>query len=52
LAHAEDANIEEESSFAVFDDSTIHAMKEYFHVQERNVLLKYLRFNDVAIEQR
>jgi hypothetical protein len=31
-----------EPTSAAFDDSTIQAMKEYFHVQDRDVLLKYL----------
>ena len=39
-----DARNEEESdSKAVFDDRTLQSMEDYFHVQDRDVLLKYLR---------
>jgi len=27
----------------LFDDSTVQTMEKYFHIQDRDVLLKYLR---------
>lgn len=34
---------ERKSADSVFDEGTIRVMEEYFHVQDRDVLLKYLR---------
>jgi hypothetical protein len=42
----------EEQNKVAFDDSTIQAMKEYFHVQDRDVLLKYLRDTMVTAAER
>lgn len=39
-----DARNEEVSdSNAIFDDRTLQSMEDYFHVQDRDVLIKYLR---------
>jgi hypothetical protein len=42
----------EEQSKVAFDDSTIQAMKEYFHLQDRDVLLKYLRDTVISAAER
>jgi hypothetical protein len=50
VAHVDPSK--EEQNKVAFDDSTIQAMKEYFHVQDRDVLLKYLRDTMVSAAER
>jgi len=52
VAHAKDPSSKEEQDNEAFDDLTIHAMKEYFHVQDRGILLKYLRDSMVSVAKQ
>lgn len=46
-----DSSANDSKTEALFSETTIEGMEEYFHVHDRDVLLKYLRDTMVAADR-